>query len=401
MNSSVAFDSDSIGSSLQPWDIAAIDAVYGSGTVQPPPCVPPRISVAPLTQNVGTTAVTFSVTATGDAPLQYQWYTGSSGNTNAPIAGATSPSFTVQPVVTTAYWVRISNGCAPPADSGTVFAIVNNCPPVTIGSQSDNATILEGKSVTLSVAASGGTVSYQWFAGASGTTTSPISGATNPSLTVTPSSTSSYWLRASNTCGASADSSTITITVLPCTAPKIVIQPAGGAIVAGSATSLFATVTGTQPITFQWYNGISPDTSNPVVGGTSATLSLPGLFAPAAFWLHVSSECGAADSATAALTIVSSCTPPLITSQPHDQVVASGTNAIVSIVVSGPSLSYQWYQGSLFDFTHPLGGNSPSMFTPAITSPTQFWVRITSPCGSVDSAVATVSPVARRRASKP
>ncbi|MGH9424425.1 MAG: M57 family metalloprotease, partial [Thermoanaerobaculia bacterium] len=46
MNSSVAFDSDSIGSSLQPWDIAAIDAVYGSGTVQPPPCVPPRISVA-------------------------------------------------------------------------------------------------------------------------------------------------------------------------------------------------------------------------------------------------------------------------------------------------------------------------------------------------------------------
>jgi hypothetical protein len=398
MNSSVDFDSDPIGSNLQAWDIAAIDAVYGSGVVQPPPCVPPKISTAPLTQNVGTVAVTFSVTATGDAPLQYQWYAGSSGITSAPIAGATTSSLTVKPAVTSAYWVRITNGCDPPADSGTVFAIVNNCPPVTIGSQSDSATILEGKSVILSVAASGGTVSYQWFAGTTGVTTSPISGATASSLTVMPSSTSAYWLRASNTCGASADSTTITITVLPCAAPKIVVQPAGGDIVIGNATSLYATVTGTQPIAFQWYKGTFPDTSNPADGGTSSTLTLPGLFVSASYWLHVSSECGTADSATATLTIVSSCTPPAITSQPHDQTVTSGSNAIVSVIATGPSLSYQWYQGSLFDFTHPLGGNAPSVFTPAITSPTQFWVRITSPCGSVDSAVATVSVATRKRA---
>lgn len=398
MNSSVAFDSDPIGSNLQAWDIAAIDAVYGSGVVQPPPCAPPRISTAPLTQNVGTTAVTFSVTATGDAPLQYQWYAGSSGITSAPIAGATTSSFTVKPGVTSSYWVRITNGCDPPADSGTVFAIVNNCPPVTIGSQSDSSTILEGKSVVLSVVASGGTVSYQWYAGTTGSTTSPISGATASTLTVTPSTTSSYWLRASNSCGASADSTTITITVLPCAAPKIVVQPAGGDIVIGNATSLYAAVTGTQPIAFQWYKGTFPDTSNPADGGTSPTLTLPGQFTSSSYWLHVSSECGAADSNTARLTIVSSCTPPAIASQPRDQAVTSGSNAVVSVIVTGSSLSYQWYQGSLFDFTHPLGGNAPSVFTPAITVPTQFWVRITSPCGSVDSVVATVSAAARRRA---
>jgi hypothetical protein len=405
MNSSVAFNSDPFGSTLQAWDLEAIDAVYGSGVVQPPACVAPKIATAPQTVSVGTTAVTFTVTATGDAPLTFQWYSGSSGNTNAPIngaiSGATTSSLTVKPAVTSAYWVRITNACAPPADSGTVFAIVNNCPPVTIDSQSGVATILEGKSVTLFVAASGGTVSYQWYAGSSGTTSSPI--ATGTSLTVTPSSTSSYWVRASNTCGSSADSNTVTITVLPCNAPKIVVQPAGGDIVSGFGATLFADVTGTQPIAFQWYEGTFPDTSHPANNGTSAILAIPALVSPVSYWLHVSSECGAADSTTPRLTIVPGCTTPLIASQPHDQSVTAGTNAIVSVVVSGPSLSYQWYQGSLFDFTHPLGGDAPSVFTPPITSATPFWVRISNPCGSVDSAVATVSPsvVARRRASKP
>jgi hypothetical protein len=403
MNSSVAFNSDPIGSVLQPWDIDAIDAVYGSGVVTPPACVPPKIVSAPQTVNVGTTAVTFSVTASGDAPLSFQWYAGASGNTSAPIAGANTSSFTVKPAVTSAYWVRITNGCDPPANSGTVFAIVNNCPPVTIDSQSGVATILEGKTVTLSVAASGGTVSYQWYAGPSGSTSSPIAGATGTNLTVTPSSTSSYWVRASNTCGSSADSNTITITVLPCNAPKIVVQPVGGDVVTGFGATLFAGVTGTQPIAFQWYQGTFPDTSQPANNGTSAILAVPSLVSPVSYWLHVSSECGQADSTTARLTIVPACTPPSITAQPHDQSVAAGANAIVSVSAAGPSLSYQWYQGPNFDFTHPLGGNTPSVFTPAITGPTQFWVRITSPCGSVDSAVATVSvgAASRRRASKP
>jgi hypothetical protein len=403
MNSGVAFNSDPSGSTLQAWDIEAIDAVYGSGIVQPPACVPPKIATAPLTVNVGTTAVTFTVTATGDAPLQFQWYSGASGNTNTPIAGATSSSLTVKPAVTSAYWVRITNGCAPSADSGTVFAIVNNCPPVMIESQSGVATILEGKMVTLFVSASGGFVSYQWYAGTSGTTSSPIPTANDPSLGVSPATTSSYWVRASNGCGSSADSNTITITVLPCNAPKIVVQPAGGDIVSGFGATLFADVTGTQPIAFQWYQGTFPDAVHPANNGTSAILAIPALVSPASYWLHVSSECGQADSATALLTIVSNCTPPTIVMQPHDQSVTAGTNAIVSVIAAGPSVSYQWYQGSLFDFTHPLGGDAPSVFTPPITGPTQFWVRISSPCGSVDSAVATISPsaAARRRASKP
>lgn len=413
MDSSVDFDNDPFGATLQGWDMAAIDAVYGSGsTTQPPPppppppppvCNPPRINSQPQTIDVGTSAVTFSVTASGDASLQYQWYTGTSGNTNAPISAATSSTFSVKPPVTTAYWVQITNGCAPPANTITVYAIVNNCLPVTIASQSDDATILEGNLVTLSVAASGGTLSYQWYAGGTGVTTSPITGATGASLTVQPSNSTSYWVRASSTCGSIDDSSTITITVVPCNTPKILVQPSGGDIVINNGATLFAAVTGTLPITYQWYEGTFPDTSHPATGGTSATLAVPPLVAPVSFWLHVSNVCGTADSNTARLTIVTSCTPPAIAAQPHDQSVASGSTAIVSVSATGPSLTYQWYQGSLFDFTHPLGGSAPEVLTPAITSATQFWVRVTNPCGSVDSAVAAVSmeTSSRRRATNP
>jgi hypothetical protein len=399
MKSSVAFNSDPIGSSLQAWDIAAIDAVYGSGVVVPS-CNPPKITSAPQTVNVTGNAATFSVTATGDAPLRYQWFTGSAGNASAPIANATTSSLTVTPAVTSAYWVRITNNCDPPADSGTVFAIVNNCPPVTIASQSGDATILEGRSATLTASASGGTISYQWFAGRSAVTTSPINGATGSSLTVTPPITSAYWVRASNSCGSSIDSNTITITVTPCAAPKIVVQPPSANIVTNTGTSLFAAVTGTQPISYQWYEGTFPDTSHPATAGNSATLAVPPLFASASYWLHVSSECGAADSSTAHLTVVQSCSPPTIVSQPQNQNVTAGSNVIVSAVVLGASLSFQWYQGPYLDFTHPIGGNAPSVFVPSITAPAQFWLRIGGACGSVDSSVATVSvaSVPRRRA---
>jgi hypothetical protein len=271
---------------------------------------------------------------------------------------------------------------------------------MTIDSQSADATILEGRSTTLTGSASGGTISYQWYAGTTGVTTSPINGANGSSLTVTPSTTAAYWLRASNSCGSSIDGKTITITVLPCAAPKIVVQPASANIVSNFGTSLFAAVTGTQPISYQWYEGTFPDTTHPATSGNSATLVVPPLVASTSYWLHVSSECGAADSNTARLTVVQSCSPPTIVSQPQNQSVVSGANAVVSIVVTGASLSFQWYQGPYLDFTHPIGGNAPSVFVPSPSATSQFWVRIGGPCGSVDSSVATVSlaTTTRRRA---
>ncbi len=87
------------------------------------------------------------------------------------------------------------------------------CTPVAITGQPQSATITAGSSRTLTVTATGTTpISYQWYIGSSGNTSNPISGATSSSLNVTPGSTTSYWVRVTNSCGA-VNSNTATITV--------------------------------------------------------------------------------------------------------------------------------------------------------------------------------------------
>lgn len=53
-------------------------------------------------------STTLSVTPSGTGLFTYQWYEGTSGDTGAPIAGATAASVTVTPSVTTKYWVQIT-----------------------------------------------------------------------------------------------------------------------------------------------------------------------------------------------------------------------------------------------------------------------------------------------------
>ncbi len=89
------------------------------------------------------------------------------------------------------------------------------CAAPVIGVQPSSTTVAVGSPATLTVTATGtGTLTYQWFVGASGNTANPIPGVTGPSLTVTPGTTTSYWVRVANSCGA-ANSSTATVTVTP------------------------------------------------------------------------------------------------------------------------------------------------------------------------------------------
>lgn len=65
--------------------------------------------------------------------------------------------------------------------------------------------------VTLSVTATG-TPTYQWYAGSSGDTSSPIGGATNSTYAASPAATTSYWVRCTNA-GGTADSNAASVTL--------------------------------------------------------------------------------------------------------------------------------------------------------------------------------------------
>ncbi len=399
MNSTVNFNNDPTGAALQAWDREAIAAVYGSGPA--PSCNPPTITVQPQSVALGTTPVVLSVTAIGDAPLQYQWYIGARGNVSQPINSATGSAISVQPSVTTTYWVRVSNGCGSPVDSDAATVTVNGCPGVSITSLSSNTLIIQGKSATLMVAASGGNnLTYEWFIGAPGVTTTPAG--SGSSIGVQPQTTTNYWARATNSCGAYADSEAVVVIVQPCTAPSILVQPTGGDVLSGSSAVLFVTDSGTKPETYQWYEGLPSDISNPVLNARTPSFTSPLLLSSTSYWVRISNDCGTIDSANAMLRVVSTCQPTVILVQPHDQTVNAGATAMLTVVASGTSLVYQWYQGPVLDFTKPVGGSSPTLLTAPINAPTQYWVRITAPCGNVNSVSAIVTPVAtiRRRPSR-
>jgi hypothetical protein len=98
-------------------------ACGGGGGTPPPPPVAPTISTQPANQTVlaGATA-TFSVTATGTAPLTYQWKKGGTA-----IAGATSASYTTPATVVgdsgASFTVTVTNSAGTVTSSAATLTV--------------------------------------------------------------------------------------------------------------------------------------------------------------------------------------------------------------------------------------------------------------------------------------
>jgi len=349
-------------------------------------CTPPSITTQPQSRTVSPgTAVTLSVTASGSA-LSYQWFNGASGFTGSPINGATGTSVTVSPTVTSQYWVRVSNACGS-VNSATALITVTSCSPPSITSQPQSTTTTPGAPVTLSVSASGTGLTYQWFNGSSGYTLSPINGATGTSVTVAPTVTSQYWVRVSNSCG-SVNSNTALVTVTSgCTPPSITTQPQSTTSTAGAPVTLSVSATGTN-LTYQWFNGASGYTLSPISGATGPSVTVSPTVT-SQYWVRVSNSCGSVDSTTALITV--NCAPPSITSQPQSVTIQKGQSTTLTVSASGSGLTYQWFNGASGYTLSPINGATGPSVTVSPTVTSQYWVRVSNSCGSVNSNTALVT----------
>lgn len=84
--------------------------------------------------------------------------------------------------------------------------------------------------------------------------------------------------------------------------------------------------------------------------------------------------------------------PAGITTHPASVTIATGYTATLSVTAAGfPTPSFQWYQGSSGDTSTPVGSNSSSLTTPALTTTTSYWVRATNAGGPADSSTAVVT----------
>jgi uncharacterized protein YkwD len=179
-------------------------------------------------------------------------------------------------------------------------------------------------------------------------------------------------------------------------APKITTQPKSQTIAAGDDTTLSVKATGSGSLKYRWYAGSSGQTSSPVDGATADKFTTPKLTKTSRYWVRVSNSSGSTDSDTATLTIGASETPdaaPKIASQPKDKTISSGQAATLSVTATGTSpLAYKWYQGTSGNTSSPIGGATGASYTtPALTSTTRYWVRVSNGAGSVDSEDATIT----------
>ncbi len=102
----------------------------------PPTAQGPSITTQPASQEVQSgTAVVLSVAASGD-DLTYQWYTGNSGDTASPVAGATGSTLTTGALTaSTNYWAQITNaGGSADSDTAVITVAAPSVPLVLDGS---------------------------------------------------------------------------------------------------------------------------------------------------------------------------------------------------------------------------------------------------------------------------
>lgn len=348
-----------------------------SATATASVCAPPILSIN-NPYNTSGASVTLSVT-NGIAGDTYRWYRGNTGDTSILVADTgTTAAVTVSPLQTTTYWVRATSATCYANSASTTVTVCN--PAITV--QPQGSSITAGQAATLSVTATGTSLSYQWYAGAVGTTSSPVAGGASASISVTPSATTSYWVRITSSAGCAKNSTGATVNV--CTPPSITQQPISDpAVSAGGVQGLRVTAAGTG-LTYQWYRGQSGDTAQPVFTNTHNPVF--NAQSTAYYWVRVSNGCGSVNSAAVLASV-----HPQITAHPQSIAITRGTGTTLSVASNGTYLAYQWYRGVYPETAVPVGSNATTYTTPALTADTSYWVRVTSGSGYASSQTATVA----------
>jgi hypothetical protein len=286
--------------------------------------------VADVTARAGDAAV-FRATAAGTAPFRYQWrFDGIA------VAGATADTLSlaaVQPAQEGNYSLDIENAAG--RISSRLARLRVLVPPALIGQLADRRA-LAGSRLTFTLAASGTEpLSYQWFN--NGTA---LAGANGPILVLEnaqAAQTGQYRLVVTNAVG-SASSRDATLTVSEGLA--VTAAPQSQSVKAGDTVILRVTVSGSDPVSYQWFHNDAR-----LAGQTNAALTLTNVAVAQSgrYLVEASNPVSRVSSAEAVLAVL---IPPQIAREPEDQTVVGKGSATLSVTASGSEpLSYQWQKG--------------------------------------------------------
>lgn len=322
---------------------------------------------------------TFSVVATGAAPLTYQWL-----KDGAALVGATTASLALSATRITDtgnYSVVVTNAQGTGTSAVALLNIVPLILAPSIVTPPANQAVTAGNTANFSVVATGSLpLLYQWYKGGQ-----IQAGATNATLVLTnvqSGAEGEYTVIAANSAGAATSGKgTLSVITAP-VAPTITSQPVAQTVVVGASMAFVVVATGTAPLTYQW----TKDGAT-LAGATSATLALTNVQSASAgrYAVTVTNATGAVTSAGAALTVSTSASPPAITTAPAAAAVVAGASASFVVGASGTApLMYQWKKDG-----QTLVGATTAGLTLAsaqLADAGTYAVAVTNAAGSVTSA---------------
>lgn len=285
----VAFTSDA--SNLVPGDANGTGDIF----VRDQGLALPSIVTHPASQEVCQgQSVAFSVQATGDGPLSYQWR-----RNGTDIPAATSAWYEleeVQPDDAGEYDVVVSNACGS-VTSNAATLTVNMPPTMTLP---ESQTVCVGEPVTFSVTTSGA-ILHRWQKNEE-----DIPGATEPSYTipsVVPDDAGEYRCVATNSCGTTT-TSPATLTVR--TAPTVTAHPEDDIAFVGEAVQFGIGASGSGPRYYQWKKD-----GQEIPGATDAVYLIDPVDSDDAgqYACVLSNDCGSDESDAATLWVFPPCCP--------------------------------------------------------------------------------------------
>lgn len=199
--------------------------------------------------------------------------------------------------------------------------------------QPADAGVAAGATPTLAISVSGGgTLSYQWYAGTSGNTANPISGANSATYQTPPvASSASYWVRVTSPYGIVDSRTTM---VQPVTPPLIGNEPQATVVALGANASLSVSASGGM-LLYQWFQGQTGDISTPVAGASGPLLVTSPLTASGSFWVRISNATGFADSIAVTATVTPR-TPGYLRSVGSTDFGQLGTGAMTANFLPAP-----------------------------------------------------------------
>lgn len=359
------------------------------GETGSPAFEPIQISAAPQNQaGYPGQTVRFTVTATSNTPLNYQWF-----HNDAAIAGATASSFAVTINGATsagAYRVDVSNSST--ATSALARLQVNSLPAIT--SPPAAQLIYPSDTASFSVGATGTDITYQWQQ-KSGSSWTSLAGATGSTLVlanVDKSRATDYRAVVSNGGGSATSASASLSLKEPVT---ITLQPVSKQSATGQDVTFTIRATGHGELYYRWYKGKYAIYNSAKYDGTPLpTLTIHNVEASDASLYQVkvfNDDKKFAFSSTAQLSVAG---PAKVTVQPENTSLYSGKPGSLLIAASGDQpLTYQWQKWSGSSWQNLSGATSAALNFASATSATagRYRCQVSNAVAQDTSAEATVT----------